>query len=191
MAVDQQIVEELRRMFLDGATPSRLVRYVVTNAPERDDSERLRRVVQSYFDEAFGILLRRIPLDPADLRNSFSNPGLNQIPLHRIVQGRAEWASQRKDEDRWLGELKATNPGQLNDSVDLSRETELAGVIDDLDDPARMAIKRWIGNINYLYELVEILAALAERLQDKIDRLEEQIGHEAEPVGAGHQSLES
>lgn len=171
MKTDRQLVEDIRRMFLDGATPSRLVRYVVANAPIRDDDIRLRRLVQDYFSEAFGIFLRRIPLSDSDLRNDFSSAGLNQLPLHRIVQNKSDWLNNRQA-GSWLDDLEVTESNEWSDSVDLSSETELAGVLDHLDDSATKAIKRWISNINFLYEQVQILAALAERLQEKIDQLE-------------------
>jgi hypothetical protein len=188
MHYDQTIIGEMRTMLLDGATPSRIVRHVLERT-SAEGSPRCRAIVQGYFGEAFNILLRGLPADPAQITSAFSNPYMNQHPLHRIIQWGADWVPQSQD-GSWIDDLEANDPGELNDSVDLNRETELAGVIDDLDDPARTAIKRWIGNINYLYELVQILAALAERLQQKIDGLEEQLGNETETVGAGQASLD-
>jgi hypothetical protein len=181
MKVDQHVLDDLRRMLRDGATPSRLIRHVIAHQQD-DDGSNLRFRLTDYFHDAFRVFLRGLPVDSAKLSDEYSNSYHNQFLLHRIVQQRPHW--DQDSECTWLGDRKATDEGELNDSIDLKRQPELAGVIDHLDERSERAIKMAMGNCNALYELVQILAALAERLQDKIDRLEAQIGNEVEPVGA-------
>jgi len=186
MSIDPQVVDDLQRMMRDGTTPSRLIRHIM--AHHADDSSRDFRIrVLDYFHEAFRVFLRGLPRETEDWSNEYSNPHHNQFLLHHIVQHRAHW--DQSGDCAWLGDLKATDQGALNDSIDLNQQPEFAGVVDHLDETAEKAIKSIMGSANALYELVQVLAALAERLQQKVDRLEEQMDHRAEPVSAGQQPL--
>jgi hypothetical protein len=52
MSTRLEVVNELRSLFQDGATPSRLIRHIV----ERHAGERrYHQLIQDYFREAFGI----------------------------------------------------------------------------------------------------------------------------------------
>src|SRR5437762_17538 len=91
MSTRPEVIGELRSLFKDGATPSRLIRHIV----ERHNGERtFHSLIQAYFLDAFGVPIVR-GLNPADdyqhadLRYAF----LNEQLVHEMIQKRSEWDS--------------------------------------------------------------------------------------------------
>jgi hypothetical protein len=88
MHVDPQIVAQLRAMFLDGATPSRLIRHIATRL-EGDPT--WPTYVEPYFTEAFSVttfVMDDIPqadLDRTDLSE------LNVDILRDMVGRKTDW----------------------------------------------------------------------------------------------------
>lgn len=178
MPADPQVVAELRSLFKDGATPSRLIRHIVDRHP---GEERLHFLVQDYFREAFAVGLVRISKraldepDSADLPLAFLNIHLT----HEMVGTRPKWdrddSSPANGRPSWLAPLSATDEAALIEQTQPVTLPELAGCWDRLDPIAQAYVRRVLGNADALYERVQILARLAERLQQKVLELEDQV----------------
>jgi len=88
MDIRSEVVTELRSLFRDGATPSRLIRRIVELHP----GETHFYLIQDYFREAFGVpivrgLSRLDDYQRADLRLAY----LNQMLLHEMIEKKTEW----------------------------------------------------------------------------------------------------
>jgi hypothetical protein len=177
MSVDPVVVEELRQMFRDGATPSRLIQHIVArHSGERD----WRFLIQDYFREAFSVPIVRglKPFDDyshADLRSSF----LNQDLLQDMMANQSTWnpgqGPATPAEAEWVASLPASDPVEHFERAKQIVMPEFANAWPHLDAQARSAVWRLIGGCNNRSELVVILAKLAERLQQKINALESQL----------------
>jgi hypothetical protein len=156
-----RVVDALRAMFNDGATPSRLIRFIISR--HRNDSD-WHHLVQQYFREAFLVPIVRImndrgPWNTVDL----SHWDLNVHLLHRIVEKRPTWNQETPAGDTsqhsWLDTLVAT------DEPELIRQSqppaELADSWSALTPKVQEYVRRVTGNATALYERVLILARLA------------------------------
>lgn len=157
-----EVVAELRSLFKEGATPSRLLRHIA----ERHGAARgLHTLIQAYFLEAFGVpILRGLnPIDDyqhADLRYAF----LNEQLVHEIVQKRNEWDDGSAS---WLGDLVASDDGQRARDVQ-EAIPELDRCWPQLTAKEQAFIHRSLASARGLSETVKILARLTEQLQQQL-----------------------
>jgi hypothetical protein len=170
MPVNPLVVDELRSLFKLGATPSALIRRIA----ERHAGEpKLDVLVRAYFREAFHVPMVRIGTEQVkQIAEGGSLPVLIAAILHRMVQTRAEWDRPESRDDSsdgcWLDAVMATDEAATTMSPDPKQIPELAGSWDRMDDEAKEFIKRLIGNSHSLHEKVDVIATLAERLQQRV-----------------------
>jgi hypothetical protein len=174
MSTRLEVVNELRSLFRDGATPSRLIRHIV----ERHAGERrYHQLIQDYFREGFGIPIVRglNPIDDyrhADLRYAF----LNEQLVHEMVEKRHEWDTAdgviAGTSGCWLDSLNATDDQQRSRQVKAAAVPELRRIWSQLTPEEQDYIDRSMASANGLYEKVKILSRLAEGLQQRIVELE-------------------
>jgi len=181
MNTNPLVVEELRALFRDGATPSRLIQHIVER---HDEEQNCYSLIQAYFREAFGVNMVRglRPLDKyqhSDLRDAFLNDDL----LHEMVEKQSTWnraANHRElGNATWLAGLTATS---LDDHFHeaASGMAELGNLWNRLDPKEQAVIQRLIAGNSWKYEQVQILIQLAERLQQRVNELESQLKKETE-----------
>jgi hypothetical protein len=179
MNTDALVVDELRAMFRDGSTPSRLIQHIV----DRHDGERnCYSLVQAYFREAFGVnMIRGLrPLDRyhhSDLRDAFLNKDL----LHEMVEMQATWnhdAHQVEADTSWLTGLSVLSfDDHCNEAA--AGVPEIRDLWNRLDPKVQAVIERLVAGGIFTYEQVKILTRLAERLQQRVNELERQLKKEA------------
>ena len=87
--VKPELVQELRQMLLDGATPSRLIRRLLEDDSFKESPS--VGVLDHYFSEAFGNKIYQMAvvddMNFSDLRYH----SLNSDVLHKMLQGMNEW----------------------------------------------------------------------------------------------------
>jgi hypothetical protein len=174
MSIRVSVIEELRAMFKEGATPSRLIQHIVARHPNEGNWHGL---IQDYFREGFGVPIVR-GLDPlaryddSSLRYAY----LNEAVLHEMVQGRTAWDAERNTADSaessWLDTMTAK--GTLDRIRELEQRgfSELAESWDGLTRQERAALVLTSANLHTRIEMCHILARLVERLQQRIVALE-------------------
>jgi hypothetical protein len=174
MRTRPQVINELRLLFRDGATPSRLIRLVVERHPEE---ARFHQLIQDYFREGFGIPIVRglNPIDDyrqADLRYAF----LNEQLVHEMLEKRSEWDSAEgaimSTTGSWLDSLTVSGDQQRISQVKAVPIPELRRVWSQMTPEEQDFIDKSMASANGLYETVKILSRLAECLQQRVVELE-------------------
>jgi hypothetical protein len=183
MPVNTAVVGELRSLFKDGATPSRLIRHIC----ERHQGDPLLyALIPDYFSQAFSAPAARLAkrgesYSGDDLRHAHLNVDL----IHRMLQRRGEWDHEPEVSGEgaksWFDGLAATDEAQLIEQADLEASAALAGAAKHLDRDAQRQVQRLVGNVHALLEKVEILARLSERLQQQVSALENQLAESSLP----------
>jgi hypothetical protein len=169
MTPEHAVIAELRSLFRQGATPSRLVRHVVEHHGRGPDTDRL---IRAYFREAFGVPMLRASATLLDLPPE-------QLPfapvtaryVHEMVEHRGEWDA----ESGWMDTLSATNVGTQFRQAHPEREPGLALVWEQLDEPTRDVLRRLYSSQQHLSETTAILSRLVEQLQAQVVALEDRI----------------
>jgi len=173
MSTRPEVINELRSLFKEGATPSRLIRHIV----ERDDGERsYHAVIQDYFLEAFGVPIVRglNPVDDyqhTDLRHAF----LNEWLVHEMIQKRKEWDSETTgtgEAEGWLDSLVANDDKQRLREVQSVNLPDLSVCWPRLTPEERDYIHRTLASARGLHEAVKTLSRLAECLQQQLVELQ-------------------
>jgi hypothetical protein len=188
MQINPQIIHELRSMFQDGATPSRLIEHLATY---HDPSENWFHFVQTYFRKAFSVGIVPIPderdrIDFADLNLAHLNKDL----VHEMVRTKPLWNIDPKapatELFSWLGAVSATADPEPNDPSQDLPPPQLAQSWSKLDSNAQAFVRRRLANADAYYERVLILARLTERLQQKVTELEKRLAEtDLESAGTG------
>jgi hypothetical protein len=169
-----EVVRELRSLFREGATASRLIRHIV----ERHEGERCcHALIQAYFLEAFAIPIVR-GLNPTDdyrhtdLRYAF----LNEQLVHDMIQARGEWdvesESGTETAGSWLDALEANDDQQRLSQAQAMPIPELSRCWPQLTPKEQHFIQRTLATANGLYESVQVLSRLAECLQQQLTDLQ-------------------
>jgi hypothetical protein len=170
MSTRFEIVEELRSLFKEGATPSRLIRHI---AERHEGDSNLHSLIQMYFQEAFAVPIVRglNPIDDyhcADLRYAF----LSEQLLHEMIQNRCLWDRPNGDNSfetpGWLESVQANDPQRQIDQIQMETIPELSRCWHQLNEKESAFIRRSLASANGLYETVIILSRLAECLQQKL-----------------------
>jgi hypothetical protein len=175
MNLRPEVVVELRSLFKEGATPSRLIRHIVER---HDDDSDYFGLIQFYFMEAFAVPIVRglQPLDDyrhADLRYAFLNDDL----LHNMVEKRGEWDTGN-GADSWLDSLVAHDGMAQLERARTVVPTELHQCWPSLTPKEREYIHLLIASSRGMSERAKILSRLAECLQQQVNE------HQAAPAGS-------
>ena len=169
-----EVIRELRAMFKEGATPSRLIRHIV----ERHEGEHsFHLLIQRYFLQGFGVPIVRglNPIDDyqhADLRFAY----LNQMLLHEMIEKRPEWDTD--ESNSWADSLTATEVHQRIREAEAYLPPDLKRCWPLMTAKEQRYILVSFASANYLSETVKIMSRLVEALQQQL--LEAQ----ATPAGA-------
>ena len=169
MQPDPEFVAELRTIFKGGATPSALIRVIA----ERYTGEtQIDRVVRAYFREAFGVPMLRVLREHVEhIVQGGDGAWLNSRVVHQMVAARVEWDAPADGAPRaacWMDGLTATDEAAMLREFESRTAAEPPAWWDKLDESSRRDITRTAANAQSLYERVQVLAALAERLQQQL-----------------------
>lgn len=180
MTVRPEVIDELRSLFKEGATPSRLMRQIAERHADEPDQYGL---IQEYFLEAFAVPIVR-GLKPQD---DFRNTGmqyafLNHHLLHELAVRRSEWDAEHDRDSQWLDGAAVTDHETRVSSLERPALPELRRIWSDLTADERAAVLRASATSAGHLETVKLLARLAERLQSRVNELEAAV----EPALAAH-----
>lgn len=170
----QCIIDQLRRMFIDGATPSELMQYI---AQKHKDDSRLHFIITDYFREAFCIPLLRNVVSEEDYSPASRHAHYNRDVAPEIVERIDEWNHENLA-GSWLDGLSVNSLAEHTQRLKEAHFEELDRVWHNLNDKERHFIIRKIAIKDYYWEVAKMLAAMAERLQQKVVDLEARLKKE-------------
>ncbi len=161
--VNKQLVDELRQMFLDGATPSWLMHRI---AQEHPQNPRIHFIIKDYFREAFCIPLLRDVVADEDYSpgRGYAHYIRDVIPV--VLQRLDEWNSDNLQES-WLNGISIRSFNEHTERLKSVHFEELDRVWETLTDKERLFIIRKVAHKDYFWEVMKGLAALAEQLTAK------------------------
>jgi hypothetical protein len=173
MRVDPRIVTELREMFLNGATPSRLVRHI---AVRHEGDQDWPTYVEPYFAEAFSVTTfamvghsAEVDLDRTDLS------GIDVDLLRDMVGRKAAWreSADHISASAWCDGL-TVSPDDLamNDKIRPESHPALTDSWESMKPRAREFVRQAMVNAQGYYERMEVFVRLSEQLQKRIIELE-------------------
>lgn len=167
------LVNALRTLFADGATPSLLIRRLFE---ETTQEEAPTTLLSRYFSEAFGNKAYQIPvIDDPDFQE-LRYADLNDELLHQLVQGLPAWKETPECEgESWCDEVQAIDLRARKAEFDPYKDPYLSQVWDKLDRKAQAYITHQILTARVKHEKIRILSKLAERLQQKVFHLEKRV----------------
>ncbi len=174
MTTRPEVVEELRGLFREGATPSHLIRRI---AAHHEGDADLHQWIQLYFLEAFGVPIVRglAPGDDyqhADLRYAH----LSRQLLHEMVQRQPAWNANPQAGDcpraSWLAGLPSTLFQDTSEATATAIPAELRSGWDALSECEQASLQTLIASGRRAHETAVILAQLAEALQQRLAELE-------------------
>src|SRR5262245_27722747 len=115
MAVNPEVIAELRSLFKVGATPSRLIQHILLRPP---DEPNWFSLVQDYFGQAFSAPLVQISKQrPAPDSGDLSQAFLNIHLIHQILERRSDWdrnnGTAAAVDTPWFQPLTATDEVEL------------------------------------------------------------------------------
>ena len=164
-------VNELRRMFIDGATPSQLMQYIANQHP---DDPRLHFILSDYFREAFSIPLLRNVVSQEDYSPNRRHAHYNRDVVPEIVQRVGDWNTADL-KGSWLEGVAVRSSADHAERLKAAHFEELDRVWNALTEKERLFIIRKIAIANHDWDVIKSLSALAERLQQKVVELEAQL----------------
>lgn len=175
MNLDLSVVEQLRLMFLTGATPFRLVCFI---AEHHAEDPKWPRYVQQYFWEAFFVTflaLENYPHDKKLRAEDFSSR--NVAIIHDIIRQIPRWRDNDDPESAelssWCDELEIPME-ELEMVEQLAPESHpsLSASWPNLNSPVQDFIRQTMTNSRIHYEQVQFLKSLITTLQKQIIELE-------------------
>src|SRR5690606_24525009 len=87
---DPNIISNLRDMFMEGCTPSKLIHYLSTCFPQ----DSLFEVVQGYFQNAFDVFPTTVPIHlSSDQMENEKLAHLNHKLIHSMIQTYPKWGA--------------------------------------------------------------------------------------------------
>ena len=175
---DAVIIEELRELFRNGATPSRLMHHVRNRFPGEKVS---MWVIQAYFEQAFCLGMVRGISPAMDVTNPRTFPSLNKRLILEMVHSRNDWntlGSHSTDPKSWFDHLETRSEDEV---IEMSRLEPHSFISAEGwqalgPDDQQMLRAHFAGN-EMVSERVQILATLAERLQQQVEELEERLAN--------------
>ena len=177
MFARQSIIRELRILFKQGATPSRLLRHILRRLPGEAVTA---WVLRDYLEQAF--CLSTVRLQPG-IDYSHDHPcfvALNRTLIPEVIQHRHEWDVEPDVSDDsmacWFDGLISTPPDGARDAADLTTHPNLS---DDtwanLSPDEQDALRLQLAGIQTTAERVTLLVHLVERLQQQVEAMEQQL----------------
>lgn len=167
MQFDDPFLDELRLLFMEGATVSRLIRRI---ASQHADETTLHQYLQDCFFRAFGVgplrISRKLVLTPLDEEGFYS---LNRFLIAEMIERYSEWGRHlaSRTEPFWK-DIQAKSSMQFIEKARPEDVPELADSWEKLDLKAQKYLRRTLGNLDEMFQNVQILARLSERLQGQI-----------------------
>jgi hypothetical protein len=177
-----QLIADLRQMFRNGATPSRLIQHLVLHHHGKDN---WFDFVQASFREAFSVPFVRIPDQLEQVHfHDLSLAHLNKGLVHEMIQTRHLWDTDQGNHagchSTWLDSLTAQDDVERFQQLYPAADPLLAKSWSYLDPKAQKQIQMRLANADSYYERVLILARLAERLQQRILELENAVQEDSQ-----------
>ena len=169
--MDKTLVSELRQMFIDGATPSRMMYHIATR---HGQTEQVAHSIRECFREAFGIPLLRNVVSEEDYSPSSRHAHYNRDVVPEIIQRISDWNTVGL-EGSWLQDLSVHSLSEHMESLKSARFEELTRIWHDLGDKEQHYIVQKAAIINHQWEMLKTLATMAERLQERVVELEERL----------------
>jgi hypothetical protein len=124
------LVAELRRLFLDGATPSQLMHCIELDYP---DNPRLHFIIKDYFEEAFQLPLLRNVIADGDYSPDPRHAHFNRDIVPEIIQRIEDWNTESLDAS-WLKGIVVRSLSGHVERLSATRFEELDRVWDTLND---------------------------------------------------------
>lgn len=162
--IQESLVADIRRLFLDGATPSQLMQRIAAQHP---NDPRLHFLIADYFRAAFQIPLLRNVVPNEDYSPGARHAHYNRDVIPEIVRLMPEWNSEEV-EGGWLDKVVVRSLSEHQARVGAVQFEELGRVWETLNDEEKQFIQRKIAMKDYYWEVLKCLASLAERLQEKL-----------------------
>src|SRR5262249_6980575 len=118
MPLPEEIVQELRVLFRKGATPSRLLRHIISRFPGEVVSP---WTLRDYLEKAFGVPMARL-IQPGMVGSADQTrlAVLNRTLIPEILERRAAWdeaGSSLPTGGCWFDGLAATDPEEVKAST--------------------------------------------------------------------------
>jgi hypothetical protein len=171
--INETLVQELRRMLLDGATPSRLLQRLLEDPSMQGILA--PGVIDRYFCAAFGSKVYPILAAQGDVFSSLQFAYLNGDVLHKMLEDLSQWRSSVEGvNNAWCEDVQAVDSQVKLEEFDAKKDPYLTGSWDRLDAKAQSYIRHCMSALSVAQEQVHILRMLAERLQQKAFWLEQQ-----------------
>lgn len=165
MRTDPLLIDQLRFLFKEGATPSSLIRHI---ADWHAGDSQLDSLVRDYFRESFRVAMIRVGPDQVrKIAEGGTLPSLNLNVLPQMIESMPEWDGPEENDGCWTESFAANNSA----AIDPETLPELAGSWPRMDDEAKLFIQRLIETTHTQARNLETLAALAEKLQQTKDDL--------------------
>jgi hypothetical protein len=169
MADRTNLIDDLRNRFKDGATPSELIRRILSVLGNTISYTELCDVLQ----EAFHLPVVRISLSSTAPRHDHRGAILNKTLLMEIVQRRSDWDAPCSHtlpvKPSWMDCLSQET---LEDIVNKVRAAPFPGLSDTswsmLRPKEQEALYAHLVSSIVISQRVEVLSKLAERLQEKL-----------------------
>lgn len=168
-----KLIHDLRSLVKDGATPSRLIRHILSELGEKTSQSDLQKILM----QAFQLPIVQIsPYSTTDQKGIV----LNRTLLPEIVGNRNLWDTEKPSASNghvsWLDGLHVQHPG---DAMDKLMSTPYPGISEQswaaLHPEEQNGLFLQLASSRVLSDRVELLSRLAERLQEKIDELERKL----------------
>lgn len=179
MPIEEEIIQELRSLFKKGATPSRMVRYVVQRFPDQQVDI---WTICEYLEKAFCLPMVRLIRPGVDLSSDLRLcAAINRNLIPEIISLQADWDKSDDPDflsDSWFDGLNSTTPHEAKNLASETRnyivsETTWAALSEDEKESLRLQS----AGTHTLMERVKILATLAERLQHQVEELEQRLAN--------------
>jgi hypothetical protein len=189
MIPDPVVIAELRSLFKSGATPSRLMGQIIAHH-EQQSLPATNKLIRAYFREAFGIPTIRISADLLSqelegLRIAHASAEV----IHQLVLRRSEWDAS--SEETWMDSFTIDDATKLPTPAPLESSNQFSEALSHVDDKTRQYLKDLVGYSESLSQKVAILSTLAERLQQQVSRLENNLNAERNAVPSPSSQLNS
>jgi hypothetical protein len=159
-----ELIDGLRRHLKKGSTPAGLLEYIRAELGD----EASYGVLTGLLEEAFRLPVARLSRSSAGPEKDDRGTILNKTLLMEIVQRREEWDTD-PEEPSWIDGLKVRSPVDVKQAVSsapfpgLSSESWAS-----LKPEEREALYLQLASSMVNSERIEVLARLAERLQERI-----------------------
>lgn len=172
--LSESLVAEIRRMFVDGATPSLLMQHIAARHP---GDPRIHLIIMDYFNEAFQLPLLRNVVPGEDYSPSSRHAHYNRDVVPEIVRKIPDWHSGSLA-GTWLEGAVVRSSREHVARLSGSRRPELSRIWDTLNDEEKQFITHRIAMKDYYWDALKSLALLSERLQQKVVELESRLREE-------------